>query len=182
LYGLRNPWRNSFDRKTGDLFIGDVGQGEREEVDVQKASNPGGGENYGWRVREGLIQNPRYPNDPPPPNAVDPILDYPHSTGIAVIGGYVYRGKRVRDLRGLYVFADYLGPDDGDFAGKIWTLSYDGQTATDFTDITADLFPTRQGGFLLHNPSSLGEDAAGELYISDFGNGIGNVYKIIRGQ
>jgi glucose/arabinose dehydrogenase len=182
LYGLRNPWRNSFDRKTGDLFIGDVGQGEREEVDVQKASNPGGGENYGWRVREGLIQNPRYPNDPPPPNAVDPILDYPHSTGIAVIGGYMYRGKRVRDLRGLYVFADYLGPDDGDFAGKIWTLSYDGQIATDFTDITADLFPTRQGGFLLHNPSSLGEDAAGELYISDFGNGIGNVYKIIRGQ
>jgi hypothetical protein len=100
-----------------------------------------------------------------------------------VIGGYAYRGRRVRDLRGLYVFADYLGPDNGDFTGKIWTLSYDGQTATDFTDITADLFPTqKKGNYPLLNPTSLGEDAAGELYITDFGNGIGNVYKIVRGQ
>jgi glucose/arabinose dehydrogenase len=182
LYGLRNPWRNSFDRKTGDMYIGDVGQGAREEVDVQKASNPGGGENYGWRVREGLIQNPRYPNDPPPPNAVDPIFDYPHSTGQTVIGGYIYRGRQVRDLRGLYVFADYLGPENGDFTGKIWTLRYDGQTATDFTDITAELFPTRQGNHPLLNPTSFGEDAAGELYLTDFGNGIGNVYKIVRGR
>ena len=182
LYGLRNPWRNSFDRKTGDMYLGDVGQGEREEVDVQKASNPGGGENYGWRVREGLIQNPRYPNDPPPPNAVDPIFDYSHATGQSVIGGYVYRGRGVRDLRGLYVFADYLGGEDGDFTGKIWTLRYDGQTATDFTDITADLFPTRRGNFPLLNPTSFGEDAAGELYLTDFGNGNGNVYKIVRGR
>ncbi len=87
LWGLRNPWRNSFDRRTGDMYLGDVGQGEREEVDVQKASNPGGGENYGWRVREGFIQNPRFANDPPPPGAVDPIFDYPHSTGQTVIGG-----------------------------------------------------------------------------------------------
>jgi hypothetical protein len=180
LLGLRNPWRNSFDRKTGNLFIGDVGQGEREEVDVQLASNRGGGENYGWRVREGLIQNPRYPNDPTPPGAVGPIWDYPHSTGISVIGGYVYRGRQVRELRGLYVFADYLGSSDGDFTGRIWSLRYDGQTATDFTDITADLFPTAKGNFPLANPTSFGEDASGELYVCDFGNGIGNVYKIVR--
>ncbi|MEO7724803.1 MAG: PQQ-dependent sugar dehydrogenase [Chthoniobacterales bacterium] len=182
LIGLRNPWRNSFDRRTGDMYLGDVGQGEREEVDVQKASNPGGGENYGWRVREGFIQNPRFANDPPPPGAVDPIFDYPHSTGQTVIGGFVYRGRQVRDLRGLYVFADYLGGEDGDFTGKIWTLRYDGQTATDFTDITADLFPTRRGNYPLLNPTSFGEDAAGELYLTDFGGGTGSVYKIVKGR
>ncbi len=182
LLGLRNPWRNSFDRKTGDMFLGDVGQGEREEIDVQKASNPGGGENYGWRVREGFIQNPRFRDEPPPPGAVDPIFDYPHTTGISVIGGFVYRGRQVRDLRGLYVFADFLGGENGDFTGKIWTLRYDGVTASDFTDITADLFPTRRGNYPLLNPTSFGEDAAGELYLTDFGGGIGSVYKIVRGR
>ena len=182
LLGLRNPWRNSFDRRTGDMFLGDVGQGEREEIDVQKASNPGGGENYGWRVREGFIQNPRFPDEPPPPDAVEPILDYPHTTGQTVIGGYVYRGRRVRDLRGLYVFADYLGGENGDFTGKIWTLRYDGETASDFTDITADLFPTRRGNYPLLNPTSFGEDALGELYLTDFGGGNGNVYQIVRGR
>ena len=182
LWGLRNPWRNSFDRKTGDMYLGDVGQGEREEIDVQKASNPGGGENYGWRVREGFIQNPRFANEPPPPGAIDPIFDYPHTTGQTVIGGFVYRGRQVRDLRGLYVFADYLGGESGDFTGKIWTLRYDGVTATDFTDITADLFPTRRGNHSLLNPTSFGEDAAGELYLTDFGGGTGSVYKIVRGR
>src|SRR2546423_720777 len=75
-FGLRNPFRDSFDRRTGTMFIGDVGQDTREEVDAQSPANPGGGENYGWRVREGFIQNPAFPNDPPPPDAVDPILDY----------------------------------------------------------------------------------------------------------
>lgn len=182
LWGLRNPWRNSFDRKTGDMYLGDVGQGEREEIDVQKASHPGGGENYGWRVREGFIQNPRFAGEPPPPGAVDPIFDYPHTTGQTVIGGFVYRGRQVRDLRGLYVFADYLGGENGDFTGKIWTLRYDGVTASDFTDITADLFPTRRGNYSLLNPTSFGEDAAGELYLTDFGGGIGSVYKIVRGR
>lgn len=71
--GLRNPFRNSFDRQTGNMFIGDVGQSAREEVDVQKASNPGGGENYGWRLREGTIATPGI-GGPPPPGAVEPIL------------------------------------------------------------------------------------------------------------
>ena len=112
---MRNPYRNSFDRLLGTFFIGDVGQDSREEIDAQAASNPGGGENYGWRVREGFIQNPAFPRDPPPPDAVDPAFDYPHTVGQTVIGGYIYRGKKIQALRGIYVFADYLGPSSGNF-------------------------------------------------------------------
>ena len=179
-WGLRNPWRNSFDRVTGTMIIGDVGQSSREEIDVQKPSNPGGGENYGWRVREGFIQNPAYPDDPPPPDALDPIFDYPHTTGQVIIGGYVYRGSRIPSLGGIYVFADYLGPDGGDGTGRIWVFRYNGRKVSGFRDITSQLFPTRVGNFPLNNPSSLGEDASGELYICDITNG--NIYKIIPGR
>ena len=176
-FGLRNPFRNSFDRQTGRLFIGDVGQSSREEIDVQQPTNPGGGENYGWRVREGSIQNPAFPGIPRPPGAVDPIFDYPRSVGRTVIGGYVYRGQRIPNLRGVYVFADYLGPDSGPGTGQIFTLNYNGISASNFQNITRQLFPTRAGGFTLSNPSSLGEDANGELYIADIGNG--SVFKIV---
>ena len=177
-YGLRNPYRCSFDHQTGDLYIGDVGQRSREEVDLQPASNPGGGENYGWRVREGFIQNPAYPNDPVPPNALDPIVDYTHEdTGQTIIGGYIYCGNILRGLRGLYVFADYLGPETGDFTGLIFAFRYDGQTIPTIRDITSRLFPTQVGGFDLLNPTSLGEDARGELYIVDYTSG--NIFKII---
>jgi glucose/arabinose dehydrogenase len=179
-WGLRNPWRNSFDRVTGTMIIGDVGQSSREEIDVQRPSNPGGGENYGWRVREGFIQNPAYPDDPPPPDALDPIFDYPHTTGQVIIGGYVYRGSRIPSLGGIYVFADYLGPDGGDGTGRIWVFRYNGRKVSGFRDITSQLFPTRVGNFPLNNPSSLGEDASGELYICDITNG--NIYKIIPGR
>ena len=176
-FGLRNPFRNSFDRQTGRMFIGDVGQGTREEIDVQQATNPGGGENYGWRVREGSIQNPAYPGTPTPPGAIDPIFDYPRSVGQTVIGGYVYRGQRIQNLRGLYVFADYLGPDSGPGTGQVFSLNYDGTGVSNFQNITSQLFPTSVGGFALSNPSSLGEDANGELYITDIGNG--SVFKIV---
>ncbi len=179
-WGLRNPWRNSFDRVTGTMIIGDVGQSSREEIDVQRPSNPGGGENYGWRVREGFIQNPAYPDDPPPPDALDPIFDYPHTTGQVIIGGYVYRGSRIPSLGGIYVFADYLGPEGGDGTGRIWVFRYNGRKVSGFRDITSQLFPTRVGNFPLNNPSSLGEDASGELYICDITNG--NIYKIIPGR
>jgi glucose/arabinose dehydrogenase len=175
-FGLRNPFRDSFDRVTGTMFLGDVGQDSREEVDVQQPSNPGGGENYGWRVREGFIQNPAYPNDPPPPDAIDPIFDYPHTTGQTVIGGYIYQGNAIPALRGIYVFGDYLGPEGGNNTGRIFTLHYNGGAASNFRDITSQLFPTRIGNFPLNNPSSFGEDARGELYITDIGNG--NIYKI----
>jgi glucose/arabinose dehydrogenase len=180
-FGLRNPFRASFDPRNGDMFIGDVGEFNREEVDVQSHFNPGGGENYGWRVREGLIQNPRYPNDPPPPDAIDPILDYEHDvTGTCVIGGYVYRGSKVRALRGLYVFGDCFGPDPQDFLGRVWTLRYQGGVASDFQEITSQLFPTRIGGYTLGSLASLGEDANGEIYLVDIGNG--SIFKITRGQ
>ena len=177
-FGLRNPFRNSFDRLLGTLFIGDVGQSSREEIDAQAASGLGGGENYGWRVREGSIKNPVYRRDPNPPGAVNPAYDYPHSVGQTVIGGYAYRGNKIKALRGVYVFADYLGPDSGDFTGRIFTLNFNGTIASNFQDITADLFPTRIGNFPLLNPSSLGEDASGELYITDISGG--NIFQIRR--
>jgi glucose/arabinose dehydrogenase len=170
-YGLRNPFRDSFDRLNGRMFIGDVGQDTREEVDVQQAANPGGGENYQWRLREGTIATPTgnpVVGGPAPPGSVDPILDYPRTTGGTVIGGYVYRGKQIPALQGTYVFGDYL-------ASKIFTLNFDGTTASNFQDITSQLFPSG-GSLTLGNPSSFGEDATGELYITDIGNG--NVYKI----
>ena len=181
--GLRNPYRNSFDRGTGRMLIGDVGQDSREEIDVQQPTNPGGGENYGWRDREGLIQNPAYPTPTasptptPNPPRVDPIFDYPHSTGRTVIGGYIYRGAQFPALQGTYVFGDYLGPSGG--SARIFTLDYNGTIASNFQDITTpQLFPipTSSGNISLVNLSSFGEDAAGELYMTDIGNG--NIYKL----
>jgi glucose/arabinose dehydrogenase len=180
LFGLRNPFRDSFDRSNGRMFIGDVGQDTREEVDVQQATNPGGGENYGWRLREGTIATPTgnpVVGGSPPPGNVEPILDYPHTTGQTVIGGYVYRGQQFPALQGIYVFGDYLGPEPGSI-GKIFSLNYNGTTASNFQDITSQLFPipTTGGNVSLVNLSSFGEDASGELYLTDIGNG--NVYKI----
>ena len=181
LRGLRNPFRDSFDRATGRMLIGDVGQDTREEIDVQQPTNPGGGEDYGWRDREGFIQNPAYPTPAPTatpnPPWVDPIFDYPHSTGRTVIGGYIYRGAQFPQLQSVYVFGDYLGPSGG--SARVFTLNYNGTAASNFQDITTpQLFPipTTSGSVSLVNLSSLGEDAAGELYMTDIGNG--NVYKI----
>jgi hypothetical protein len=94
-----------------------------------------------------------------------------------VIGGYVYRGQQIPNLRGVYVFADFAGPDSGPGTGQIFTLNYNGTIASNFQNITAQLFPTSVGGFTLGNPSSLGEDANGELYITDISNG--SVFKIV---
>jgi hypothetical protein len=162
------------------MFIGDVGQNTREEVDVQQPTNPGGGENYGWRDREGFIQNPAYPTATPSPTPnpprVDPIFDYSRATGRTVIGGYVYRGMQFPALQGIYVFGDYLGPVGG--SARVFTLNYDGTTASNFQDIVSQLFPipTTGGNVSLVNLSSFGEDAAAELYMTDIGNG--NVYKL----
>jgi len=114
-------------------------------------------------------------------------LDYAHdTTGSCVIGGYVYRGKKVRALHNLYVFADCFGPGLTNFLGKVWTLRYHDGVASDFTDITSQLFPTRVGGYTLNALTSLGEDANGELYLVDEdvagGTGVGSVYKIVRSQ
>lgn len=143
-YGLRNPFRNSFDRTTGDLWIGDVGQSAREEIDfASAASGLGRGANYGWRVREGSIATPGI-SDPTPPNLTEPIFDYDRTQGGSIIGGYVYRGGADASLDGKYVFGDYV-------SGRIWTLS--GGTATALS--------TPFSGFQL---TSFGEGGDGALY------------------
>ncbi|MBW2420747.1 MAG: PQQ-dependent sugar dehydrogenase, partial [Deltaproteobacteria bacterium] len=169
VYGLRNPWRASFDRVTGDLWIGDVGQGTREEIDFQPADSPGG-ENYGWRLREGTIPTPRSGiGGDQPENGINPIQEYTHQTGCSVTGGYVYRGPAA-SIQGDYFYADYC-------AGNIWSLRYDGSDpedfdGTNFTDLknwTDDpAFAPDEGS--IDKISSFGEDEVGNLYIIDLGS------------
>ncbi len=165
-YGLRNPWRCSFDRKTGDLWIGDVGQNAREEIDFQSASSTGG-ENYGWRLREGNIQNPAGVGGPIPPGYVGPVYDYlqpptgsaTEFQGRSVTGGYLYRGP-VSALRGRYVFADYRD-------NQLWTFDPENPPGT-VARINA-LYPANVG--TLNSVASFGEDAAGNLYAVDIVGG-----------
>jgi glucose/arabinose dehydrogenase len=166
--GFRNPFRFSFDRLTGDLYIGDVGQSAREEVDFQPVSS-GGGENYGWRLKEGSVCfNP--PSGCDPGGLTAPIHEYPHSgsfcTG-SVTGGSVYRGHALRGLQGTYFFADFC-------LEKIWSFRYDGISVSQLTDRTAELAPF--DGSSIDLPTAIGEDAAGELYIVDIG---GEIFKIV---
>ena len=149
-YGLRNPFRNSFDRLLGTFFIGDVGQDSREEIDAQAATRDRRRRKLrlaGARRLRSKI--PAYPHDPIPPDAVDPAYDYPHSVGQTVIGGYVYRGKKIKALRGTYVFADYLGPETGDFTGRIFTLNFDGTIGVEFPGYHGRSFPDPGGEFSL---------------------------------
>lgn len=158
-YGLRNPYRASFDRATGDLWIGDVGQGAREEVDFQP--NGRGGDNYAWRLREGTIATPGVGGSPPPDN-VEPIYDYPRTDGRSITGGHVYRGS-VEHFQGHYLFADFV-------TGNIWKLDPDAvNPRASVTQINSNLTPDAGA---LGNVSSFGEDAAGELYITSFGGGV----------
>ena len=166
-YGLRNPWRASFDRTTGDLLIADVGQGLREEINFQPASSSGG-ENYGWRLREGLAQTPGVGGNKPAGN-VDPIYDYPHGSGKfegnSVTGGYVYRGP-VAAVRGKYFFSDFAN-------SRIWSINAASGTVSGLTDWTDQLLPD-QGS--VNSIASFGEDAAGNLYVVDFD---GDIFKIV---
>jgi glucose/arabinose dehydrogenase len=146
-YGLRNPWRFSFDRQTGDLYIGDVGQNAREEVDVQPAAS-GGGENYGWSIMEGLQCYNASSCDQA--GLTLPVLDYDHSQGCAITGGYVYRGTAIPGIQGRYFYSDYCG-------GWVRSFRYQGGQAID-----------RQSHNSLDTGASVtsfGEDAAGELYL-----------------
>jgi glucose/arabinose dehydrogenase len=165
-YGVRNPFRNSFDRVTGDFWIGDVGQDTREEIDFEAA--PGvAGRNYGWRAREGFADNPGV-GDAAASNAQDPIFDYanPPTASAAITGGYVYRGSDIPDLVGTYFFADYE-------MSKTFSLKYNGSAVTDFMDRTTELF----NPFGANNIASFGEDYRGELYMLDL-NG-GEMFKIV---
>jgi glucose/arabinose dehydrogenase len=141
-YGFRNPWRYSFDRETGDLWIADVGQAAREEIDFQPASS-GGGENYGWNHFEGTV--PFAGGDLP--DAVRPILDYGRDQGATVIGGYVYRGSDIPGLQGAYVYGDFFNP-------SLRAFLREGRRAVARTEL----------GVQVPNLSAFGEDLEGELY------------------
>jgi glucose/arabinose dehydrogenase len=170
LMGLRNPWRASFDRDTGDLIIGDVGQEQWEEIDFVHADTPPTPIiNFGWRCMEGLICTGRTGCTCDAPELTLPIWVYNHTQGCAVTGGYVYRGCAIPSLYGTYFFADFC-------AASIWSFNYDrsGDPVASVTDRTDQLAP---GGDLHINLiTSFGEDAFGELYICDRG---GEVYKIV---
>jgi hypothetical protein len=162
-YGLRNPWRNSFDRQTGDLWIGDVGQGAREEVDFHRAGDAGG-KNFGWRVFEGSIRTPGI-SDTAPSNAIGPVYDYTHAVGQAIIGGYVYRGRATGELAGLYIFGDEV-------SGRVWTFRPVNGAATELTERTKEI--SSKGG--IDSLSSFAEDSAGGLYALSLA---GPIYRIV---
>lgn len=161
-YGLRNPWRFSFDRQTGDLYIADVGQSAHEEVDFEPSSSAGG-VNYGWNIMEGSsCYSP--PSGCSMTGLTLPVYDYPHSEGCSITGGYVYRGGASPSLQGRYFFADYC-------SGWIRSLRVaDNGVAIDLQDHTDDLGT-------LSPVSSFGEDAAGELYVLSLD---GSVWRIVE--
>ncbi len=152
-YGLRNPWRFSFDSATGDLYIADVGQNAFEEVNLQRADSVGG-ENYGWKVMEGAsCFEPSRGCDQS--GLTLPVIVYPHGGqwGSSISGGYVYRGAHAPGLSGAYVFADYV-------SGRIWTArEEDGWQPV----------PLLQSGFRI---STFGVGSEGELYVADHGSGV----------
>ncbi|MCZ6542851.1 MAG: PQQ-dependent sugar dehydrogenase, partial [Planctomycetota bacterium] len=172
-------WRSSFDRETGDLYIADVGQNAREEIDYQPAASRGG-ENYGWDCEEGTAcANSVSPDcagtangcSCGDPTLVNPIHEYTHSFGVSITGGYVYRGCAIPSLLGTYFFGDFG-------SARIWTFKVVGGSVTEFAERTAELDPP--GAMSICCISAFGEDAAGEIYIVDrSGTTTGEVYKIV---
>lgn len=154
-YGLRNPWRFSFDRQTGDLYIGDVGQGKWEEIDFQPAGSSGG-ENYGWNIMEGpeCFAAATCQKD----GLTLPVAYYGRDLGRSITGGFVYRGQDFPDLEGIYFYADYI-------TGRIWGLRRHGDEwqSHEFLDSP-------------YNVASFGEDEAGELYVVDLS---GTLHRIV---
>jgi glucose/arabinose dehydrogenase len=159
-YGLRNPWRFSFDRATGDLYIADVGQDQYEEVNVAPSANGSGkGVNFGWNIMEGAhcLNGAQCDQS----GLTLPDLEYSHTEGCSITGGYVYRGSVLPDLQGLYFYGDFC-------QGWVRSLRYLSGQAIEVTD-----WPRlRPGGSVL----SFGEDAAGELYVL---SSSGSVFKLI---
>ena len=159
-YGLRNPWRFTWDRKTHDLYIGDVGQGAFEEVDVRTPAQQRVLNNYGWRVWEGRARYQSGQRVNPGGRLVFPIVTYSHSKGCSITGGYVYRGSAVPAARGRYFYGDYC-------EGTIWSLRA----------VKGKLRGVRREPFTVPSLSSFGEDVAGELFATSLD---GTVYKLSR--
>jgi glucose/arabinose dehydrogenase len=148
LHGLRNPWRFSFDRLTGDLYIGDVGQDAWEEIDFLPAGSPGGG-NLGWNYFEGT--HPYRGSPPLDAQYIMPVAEYSHDIGNSVTGGYVYRGKDLAAWMGVYLYGDFS-------SGRVWGLLH----LPDDTWQNALMFETGT------NISSFGVDENGEIYLVDY--------------
>jgi glucose/arabinose dehydrogenase len=161
-YGLRNPWRFGFDRATGDIYIGDVGQNAVEEIDVSLRS-AGGGQNYGWKIMEG--DQCFSPSSGCSRTGLTlPVVTYTHSAGCSVTGGVVYQGCRMPGYRGTYFYGDYC-------SAFIRSFRFQNGAATEQRDWTTPL--GRGVGAL----SSFGADAEGEIYILDHQDG--QVYKVV---
>ena len=157
IYGVRNPWRFSFDRATGDLWIGDVGQNEIEEIDYLPAGQAGG-RNLGWRAYEGSAEyaDTSHPNEDP----VFPVLEYHHDQGCSVTGGYVYRGPALPALNGAYFYGDFC-------SGHVWAA---------WTKDGGATWENRLFGDAGISLSSFAQDRDGELYLIDHG---GVIYKLV---
>ena len=145
-YGLRNPWRFTFDRLTGDMWAADVGQNRFEEIDIIRP-----GVNYGWNVMEGLHCFPNQTGPCRQQGLEKPVIEYGHEDGCSVTGGYVYRGSRLPSLYGAYVYGDFC-------SGKIWALRHDGVRVTESLELV-------DSSLLI---SSFGEDSNGELFVLSF--------------
>lgn len=159
VYGLRNPWRFTFDRETGDMWVGDVGQNEIEEVTLLPIAE-GGGQNLGWNITEG--SNCYVEPECDQFGLTPPTLEYTHEVGgCSVTGGYVYRGEAMLGLRGVYVFADYC-------SGLLWGAGRDADSAWVMSE------PIETGLSI----ASFGEDTAGELYLTDISGG--TVYQLVE--
>ncbi|MCP3904979.1 MAG: PQQ-dependent sugar dehydrogenase [Planctomycetes bacterium] len=167
-YGLRNAWRCSFDRVTGDLYIGDVGQGAWEEIDLQRGAQIGG-QNYGWRCREGA-HNYNFSGSCSAQFFTEPIYEYNHGFGSSLTGGHVYRGCAIPTLTGTYFLADYN-------SAQVVSFTYQfGLGLVNLVNRTSEL----SGGGTLNQISTFGEDARGEMYVVDQGSGIsGQVFRIV---
>lgn len=193
-YGLRNPWRNSFDRLTGDLYIADVGQGAREEINVipagrantatlNQAAGSTNGINFGWRVREGTIATPSVGSSQLRHDDVAPVFDYVRSGtsgqlpfyGRSVTGGYVYRGPTLHDfgvdLGGTYLFADYVSNQIGSFRYDVGT-----RALTDLRNRTSEIMGSLPAGVSLSGLASFAEDGLGNVYLLNASNG--DVFRI----
>ena len=174
VYGMRNPWRDDFDPMTGDLYLADVGQGVREEIDFLPGGGLGG-ENFGWDCREGTACSTVSGCSPSgcncnDPTLIDPVLDYTHGGSpfrCSITGGVVYRGCAIPDLSGTYFYADFC-------SSQIWTLRMIDGFARDPRDRTAELAPA---GFSINSITSFGRDAFGEIYICDQSGG--EIFKIV---
>lgn len=156
--GLRNPWRFSFDRLTGDLYIADVGQNAWEEINYLPAGSPGGA-NFGWNYREGAHEY--LGTAPSGASLIDPVAEYGHGEGCSVTGGYVYRGEALPEFRGIYLYSDFC-------SGKVWGMLKRANGSWQ----SRVLFETG------YNVSAFGEDRQGEIYIIDQGSG--TLYQLRR--